>query len=275
MNTSPIQVLVIEDEVRAANRLIRMLKSLDPTLVFSTIIPSVEKACEYLSTEPMPDLIFLDIQLEDGDCFEIFNKVTVTSPIIFCTAYNEYALQAFKVNSIDYLLKPINQQALSKALEKYQQLFQLRMPENWSQVLYQQYNEHKTKALYRRRFLATSQKKLIPVLVEDIDIIVAFMKGCKLISRQSTHQSSDLTAQASTLQPSQQEWLLDDSLSEIESTLDPSEFLRISRQSIVRILAIQAFDLAELTVTIIQPSSTSTLSVSRSRIKAIKMALCR
>lgn len=255
--TRPIEVLIIEDEPRAANRLERMLKAINAEVVVCDKIPSVEKACLYLSSAPAPDLIFLDIQLEDGECFEIFEKVSVTSPIIFCTAFSEYALQAFKVNSIDYLLKPIDKQELSRALNKYQQLLGYRMPVDWPHFLCDENIQNKNLPPYRKRFLVTSRKKFMPIQVQDVNVIAAYMKGIKLITTQ------------------QKEWLLDDSLLDIESTLDPDDFIRVSRQSIVRINAIEAFDLIKLEVSITQPTSLITLSVSRSRIAELKEALSR
>ncbi|MEH6443720.1 MAG: LytTR family DNA-binding domain-containing protein [Oceanospirillaceae bacterium] len=260
--TRAIEVLIIEDEPRAANRLERMLKAINAEVVVCDKLPSIEKACLYLSSAPAPDLIFLDIQLEDGECFEIFEKVSVTSPIIFCTAYSEYALQAFKVNSIDYLLKPINQQELSRALNKYQQLLGYRMPVDWPLFLGDENLKNTKKPPYRKRFLVTSRKQFIPIQVQDVNVIAAFMKGIKLITAQ------------------QQEWLLDDSLLDIEGTLNPNDFIRVSRQSIVRINAIKAFDLNKLEVSIAQVStgqatSLITLAVSRSRIAELKEALSR
>lgn len=251
--TPSINVLIIEDESRAANRLERMLKTLNPNLVVCAKLPSIEKACHWLSNSPTVDLIFLDIQLEDGECFEIFNKITVTSPIIFCTAYNEYALQAFKVNSIDYLLKPINSNELAQALNKYQRLIGYRMPGDWQQLLPPSTVNSPAQPLYRKRFLVSCRQQLIPIPVSDITVISAFMKGIKLFSQQH-------------------EWLLDDSLADVATTLNPADFIRISRQSIVRIDAIQAFNTAKLEVSMIGREQL-TLPVSRSRVAPLKVAL--
>lgn len=249
----PIQILIIEDESRAANRLQRMLEELDPNFKVCAKLPSVEKACQWLRSQTKPDLIFLDIQLEDGEGFDIFERISVTTPVIFCTAYSEYALEAFKVNSIDYLLKPVNIAALSRALDKYQQLQGYRQPVDWSELLLHADINRAEPANYRQRFLVASRKQLIPIHTRDVLVIQAYMKGVKLITLQ------------------QQEWLLDDSLSEIAGQLDPTDFIRISRQNIVRIDAIQAFNLSELTVAL--PSLH--LSVSRTRVSELKTALSR
>ena len=113
-----IKVLIIEDEPFAQNELKRLLRNSPSELDVLDCIDSIEDAVNWLNTHPQPDLLFFDIQLSDGLSFEIFNAVKVTAPVIFTTAYDEYAIQAFKVNSIDYLLKPIEQESLNAALEK-------------------------------------------------------------------------------------------------------------------------------------------------------------
>jgi DNA-binding LytR/AlgR family response regulator len=115
-----MNVLIIEDEARAANQLQNMLISGGFQYVLLGIIDTIEDAVQWFEINPSPDLVFMDIQLADGLSFEIFQKVEVEAPIIFTTAYDQYAIQAFKVNSIDYLLKPIQKEDLGKALEKFQ-----------------------------------------------------------------------------------------------------------------------------------------------------------
>ena len=115
-----MRILIIEDEEPAADRLQTLLLAANPTIQVLAQIDSVEASIEYLREQPAPDLIFLDIQLADGLSFEIFNSVTVETPIIFTTAYDQYAIQAFQVNSIDYLLKPIAPESLQKSLDKFQ-----------------------------------------------------------------------------------------------------------------------------------------------------------
>ncbi|MFY7788536.1 MAG: LytR/AlgR family response regulator transcription factor, partial [Thermoflexibacteraceae bacterium] len=116
--------LIIEDEYLAAERLQKLIKKLAPDCQVVSTVGSVEKAVEWLENNPQPTLIFSDIQLSDGLSFEIFDTVLVKSPIIFTTSYDEYAIKAFKVKSIDYLLKPIKIQDLEKAIQKYKDLHQ-------------------------------------------------------------------------------------------------------------------------------------------------------
>lgn len=118
-------VLLIEDEKAAARNLIALLNEVEPSIVIAALLDSVVESVEWLKQHEQPDLIFMDIHLADGSAFEIFERCSVTAPVIFTTAYDEYALRAFKVNSIDYLLKPISKEELQRALTKYKQLYQL------------------------------------------------------------------------------------------------------------------------------------------------------
>jgi len=117
-----MNIVIIEDELMSADDLADILKQIDPSITVCGIFPSVKKATAYLKTAPAVDLIFSDIQLGDGLSFEIFKEVKINTPVIFCTAYDEYALEAFKANGIDYILKPFTTETLSDALQKYRQL---------------------------------------------------------------------------------------------------------------------------------------------------------
>ena len=117
-----MKVVIIEDEALAARQLKAMVQECDDNIEVITILDSVEASIEWLHANERPDLLLMDIELCDGQSFEIFNRVEVKSPVIFTTAYNEYAIQAFKVNSVDYLLKPINEDALRRSLLKFQEL---------------------------------------------------------------------------------------------------------------------------------------------------------
>ena len=117
-----MNILIIEDEIFAQEELKRLLNKSKSQINILASIDSIEESVIWLKKNPLPDLIFMDIQLSDGLSFEIFNKIKITVPVIFTTAYDEYAIRAFKVNSIDYLLKPIDEKALLSSLEKYEQL---------------------------------------------------------------------------------------------------------------------------------------------------------
>jgi two-component system LytT family response regulator len=117
-----VNIVIIEDEALAARRLKEVLLEIDPTFRIAALLDSVKKSIEWLRSNPAPDLILMDIELGDGKSFDIFGSVEVDSPVIFITAYDEYALHAFRVNSIDYLLKPVKQEELRRSIEKYRQL---------------------------------------------------------------------------------------------------------------------------------------------------------
>ena len=117
-----MKILIIEDEHLAVDVLCKIVKEIEPDVEILTVLQTVEDSVEWFETHETPDLVFLDINLADGSSFLIFEKVDIKCPIIFTTAYNEYALKAFKVNSIDYLLKPIRKEAVYKAMTKYRNL---------------------------------------------------------------------------------------------------------------------------------------------------------
>ncbi|MDR0743777.1 MAG: response regulator, partial [Tannerella sp.] len=114
-----MKVLIIEDERPASQKLIRILKEIHPGIEVADVLRSVEQSVNWFSENPSPELIFMDIQLEDGLCFDIFENYRMNVPVIFTTAYDEYALRAFKVNSVDYLLKPIDRDELKNAIDKF------------------------------------------------------------------------------------------------------------------------------------------------------------
>lgn len=122
-----MKVLIIEDEQPAVRKLVRLLEEVDPAAVIVDVLSSVEQAVNWFSVNLPPDLVFMDIQLEDGISFEIFDLLEINIPVIFTTAYDEYALRAFKVNSVDYLLKPIGLEELRKAVDKFNTIHRLNM----------------------------------------------------------------------------------------------------------------------------------------------------
>ena len=118
-----MNILVIENERPAAERMVKMLKKADRSINVLGIVETVEEAINRLQVKPVPDLIMMDIQLDDGLCFEIFETISVDIPVIFTTAFDEYTLRAFKVNSVDYLLKPVDENSLLSALAKFKKLY--------------------------------------------------------------------------------------------------------------------------------------------------------
>ena len=159
-----MKLLIIEDETAAAQNLRSILKSVTPEAEIVDTIDTVVDSIEWFENNPMPDLVFMDIHLSDGESFKIFDRVNITCPVIFTTAYDQYALKAFEVNSIDYLLKPINEQVVRRAVDKWRNLTGAAKSEYSSRVD-TMVRQH---ASYRNSFLVRFRDKLIPVSPEDI-----------------------------------------------------------------------------------------------------------
>ena len=160
-------VLIIEDETAAAVNLKAILRSVAPSYNVLAVLESIEESVEYFHSEPSPapDLIFMDIHLADGESFRIFDSVNIKVPIIFTTAYDEYALRAFKVNSIDYILKPINAEELGRAIEKFERLGSGERSEYRSRL---NTMVASTKRENQRTFLIHYKDKIIPLSIDDI-----------------------------------------------------------------------------------------------------------
>ena len=152
-----MKVLIIENEKPAAQRLIRLLKNSGQDIEIVHWLESVETSTNWLMANPCPDLIFMDIQLDDGLCFEIFENIEVKAPVIFTTAFDEYALRAFKVNSVDYILKPVDQEALNKALDKYRNFHAGGMGSSQREALLDQWKP-KTKERFLIKIECQDQK---------------------------------------------------------------------------------------------------------------------
>ena len=205
-----MKVLIIEDERPAAQKLIRLLKEVDSHIEVIGILQSVEQATNWLTENPTPELIFMDIQLEDGISFEIFENVTIKSPVIFTTAYDEYALKAFKVNSIDYLLKPVDPVELKNALDKYRH-FHSSQADN---ARYETLLRHLYTS-YKERFLIKIGEHYKSVPVKDVACFYILERGTFLLTRTGKHYPMDY------------------SLDKIEQQVDPKSFFRVNRNCIV------------------------------------------
>ena len=209
-----LRVLIFEDESLSAEHLVKMIRRYDPSIELLGVIESMAQGVDWLSCNEHPDLMMMDIQLSDGSCFELFRKTTINCPVIFTTAYNEYAIQAFKVNSIDYLLKPIDFQELKNAFEKFikQRQFINTDQEEIYERLYARLtrNNH-----YRKRLLIKIGEQLKQVCMEDIAFFL-FEEGlCWAV----THSKC--------------RYPIDHSLEELEQMLNPDMFFRINRKFIV------------------------------------------
>jgi two-component system response regulator LytT len=212
-----IQTLIIEDEVPAAARLEKLLLEINPEIQILDKLDSVDAAVSWFSRNEQPDLLILDIQLADGLCFDIFRKIKIDSFVIFTTAYDEYAIKAFELNSIDYLLKPVNKIKLEASLEKYRHLAGHEPQFNFDEII--KAIESK-KSGHKKRFAISIGSKIRSIETSEIAYIVSLEKSTFL----GTFDGH--------------EYPIDFSLDRLEEMLDPDQFFRINRQNIINYRAI-------------------------------------
>ncbi|MES2381694.1 MAG: LytTR family DNA-binding domain-containing protein [Bacteroidota bacterium] len=211
-----MKVLIIEDEQIAADYLQKLLQEIDSSIEVLAVIPSASKAISWFKNNLAPDIVFLDIYLSDNISFSIFDSVVVKAPIIFTTAYDHYALKAFKLNSIDYLLKPFDKSELKNALDKYHDTKVVS-----KEVLDKLLHEMKNQDTFQKRFMVTSGSKIRSIGIDDIAYFQSEGRYVKVIlNDESTH-------------------LIDYTLDKLETMLDPEYFFRINRQFIIKIQAIK------------------------------------
>jgi two-component system, LytTR family, response regulator LytT len=246
-----MKVIIIEDEKPAARRLSRMLNEFD--IVPIAMLHSVEEAVNWFHNNEHPDLLFLDIQLSDGLSFEIFDEIEVNSSIIFTTAYDEYALKAFKLNSIDYLLKPIDADELENAINQFKKL-QFSTPKidiNLEQLKNLISPSSKN---YKKRFTVKIGQHLKMISVESIECFYSENKATNIHTIDNRN------------------YLLDDTLDTLEQKLQPELFFRVSRKYFVNINSIKdiiSYNNSRLKL-ILQSYNESEIIVSRERVKDFK-----
>ncbi|TMU56975.1 LytR/AlgR family response regulator transcription factor [Flagellimonas algicola] len=250
-----MNVIIIEDEKPAARRLSRLLSDLGVHV--SMMLHSVEESIEWFQNNPHPDLIFLDIQLSDGLSFEIFEIVEVKSAIIFTTAYDEYALQAFKLNSIDYLLKPIDDEELESAIKKYQNF----KPGN--QKISVDFNDIKKLLVnplereYKKRFTVKVGQHLKIINADEVECFYSENKGTYAATSEGRN------------------YLLDTTLENLEEELSPKMFFRVSRKFYVNVNHVK--DIISYTNSRLQIKlnryNEQEIIVSRERVKDFKLWL--
>lgn len=211
-----MRVVIFEDEKLASERLIQVLQKIKPEAEVLTSMKSVESAVLWLQSNQHPDLIISDIQLLDGVSFEIFEQVKITCPVIFTTAYDEYAIKAFEVNSIDYLLKPIQQDKLAGALEKYEATNQKNESFDLSKIQ----ELIKGEQTYKSRFLVKFGQRIKAVPVEKI----AYFFSRDKLSYLVTFDGKKLP--------------VDQTLEELDGLLNPKNYFRVNRKFIVHFDAV-------------------------------------
>lgn len=245
-----MNVLIIEDEPLVARDLRSLITKLEPEATISAILGSVEQAKAWFATNQQPELILADIQLADGVSFEVFETLKITCPIIFTTAYDAYAIRAFKLNSIDYLLKPIDEKELERALTKFKKNVVAPHAESLLNLLH---HLNKDPNKYKERFLSLQRNNFIPVTVNEIAffskeelIFIHTVTGEKLLS---DHHTMD----------------------ELESLLDPTVFFRINRQHLVNIKSIARVRTTHKGLSVqLKAPYTHELEMSREKVSAFK-----
>ena len=240
-----MNIIIIEDEKPAARLLQRKIEKLGYSI--TALLHSVEESLLWFQSNPHPDLIFLDIQLSDGLSFEIFEKIDIKSAVIFTTAYDEYALRAFKLNSIDYLLKPIDEEELATAISKFANQFQVNSVSNLDFEAIKQMLVNPISKEYRKRFSIKIGQQIKVIDIAEIECLYSENKGTYI------HTSDN------------RDYLIDSSLEVVETELNPNDFFRISRKYIIPLQSVKE----------IQVYSNSRLKISLPTYKADEVIVAR
>ncbi|HZE84037.1 MAG TPA: LytTR family DNA-binding domain-containing protein [Puia sp.] len=255
-----MRVVIIEDEIPAATRLARMLQSADGSIEIVKSLDSVESSVKYLQAAADIDLIFMDIQLADGLSFTIFQQIKLNTPVIFTTAFDQYTLKAFKVNSLDYLLKPIDEHELKQAVEKYRQLYprtdkHMNRPaaEGLSEKI-EKLVQEMTATKYKERLLIKRGQQLHYLKTGATAYYYADGKLCYAIDFKGSS------------------YMLDNNLNQLEELLTPTQFFRVNRQLLVNIESIKKIHTwlgGRLKLELAPPTDADTI-VSRERVNGFK-----
>ena len=248
-----MKVVIVEDEIAAAENLIHLLHSIDSSIEVLKTIDSVKAAVSYFSKTPEADLVFMDIHLADGISFQIFEQVDLKTPIIFTTAYDQYSIQAFQVNSVNYLLKPLQKEEISNAIDKYKA--SQNSAQNSSsdiEALMQMLGSSTTN--YKSTYLLQKRDELIPVKTKDMAYIYIDSGIVKAITFEN------------------QSYVMNKKLEDIEAELNPQEFLRVNRQFILNKAAVTKikFYFNGKLIVLTQPPSEERIVVSKGKASAVK-----
>ncbi len=251
-----MNALIIEDEYPAAERLEKLIHKIDPSIAIAGVLESIDAAVKWLGTYPAPDLIFSDIQLSDGLSFQIFERLSVQTPIIFTTSYDEYAIKAFKVKSIDYLLKPIKVQELEAALAKFKAMRTAFSPADYALKIESLIDNLQTSEAkkYKTRFLVKYHEQLVPIAQEEIAYFLTANELVCLVRKDG------------------KQFLVDYTLEELEKRLNPQYFFRLNRQflaSMSSIAHIHTYFNGKLKLEL-QPTVTDEVIVSREKAYLFK-----
>ena len=219
-----MEILIVEDEELAVKKLQKTLLSVNESAKVMGVTDSIKSTVTWLQENPPPDLILMDIELADGQSFEIFNLTEVKSPVIFTTSYDEYALKAFKVNSVDYLLKPIQKEELAAALNKFQKIKGNGSADINMDVLIKELQQKLQPKEYRKRFLVKHGQKLVSVEINEI----AYFYSDGRLNFFKTYDN--------------RKFVVDYTMDEMEEMLEPEKYFRISRSFYVAVNCIDKID---------------------------------
>jgi DNA-binding LytR/AlgR family response regulator len=244
-----MKTVIIEDELLVAKDLKHLILQIDPSVEILTVLDSLESCIAYFKKNAEPDLVFMDIQLNDGVSFDLFKHIDIRCPIIFTTAYNEYAIRAFKVNSIDYLLKPIDKDELRAAIEKYKAMKSHADLQGQIQHAITQLASPSVK-IYKERFMVHTGKSFTVISASDISY---FVKDTLIYLVTNEHQKFLTDLQT---------------LEEVEDLLDPKFFYRANRQYIVSLRSVESFRTDIYSKLIVQLKVPANISIDISREKA-------
>jgi len=246
-----MNILIVENEHPAADKIVRLLKKIDRSIAVMDVIETVEGAINRLQEKPEPDLILMDIQLDDGLCFEIFDTVNIDIPVIFTTAYDDYALRAFKVNGIDYLLKPVDEESLRSALAKYKKLNADKDPfrRDFKQLLHEFRNQYKSRFLIRigEKFRSVPAGEISHFHITERSVFLTDYHG--------------------------KDYGIDYSLEQLQEMVDSRKFFRINRECIVNIDSIAlmySYSSSRLQLTLRGQEQNDLFVVSRDKVADFK-----
>lgn len=252
-----MQVVIIEDEKPNVTRLKKMLTDVDPGIEVIAVLDTITESVSWFQQNEHPDVVLMDIRIADGLSFDIFPSIRFQCPVIFVTAYDEYAVRAFKVNSLDYLLKPVERDDLQQALNKVKAVKQYPDTDDLMKHLLELLS--KKEATYRTRFMIPFRDEYRTIPVTDIDFICYSLAGTHLVLKDCTHVPISLT------------------LEELEEQLDPQVFFRVNRQHIIHadsIDKIQTYSTSKLRV-VLKRDAEREILISREKVPLFKQWLDR
>ncbi|MES2518409.1 MAG: LytTR family DNA-binding domain-containing protein [Bacteroidota bacterium] len=252
-----MKAIIIEDEKLVARELSMKIAEIDADLKILEVLPSVKTALKWFDENLEPDVIFADIQLSDGVSFEIFEKFAISCPIIFTTSYNEYAIRAFKVNGIDYLLKPVEPEELEKAIKKAKKInkSQSKSALDLNQLVEMLKSSENTKPVYKEHFLCNHRNAWVPVKTEEMAF---FMYDTLIYVYTKTQEKYNMDS---------------DSMDEIEEMLNPDQFFRVNRQFIINrdfVQRVWGIENSKMMIKLKEPHQAIEIDISRQKAPIFK-----